>query len=235
MKKLLNLLLFLGVTALSTPKAFAEPLYVLQENVQQAILAEFENQGMEDEVEIEVYGGQTSFQFDKGETFKILVSGLRLDEASGKFFCSAEVFVDGKMAHKTDLQGRYFIIAKVYVPSVNLQKGDLIKEENLKQISMRLSKIKPQYIIEKEKIIGMEVKKPLREGRLIGSRDIGKHTLIKKGNTVNMLYSSAGIQIVAKGVAMTDGGKDDKIEVMNSKSKKSIFAIIIDKDNVEVR
>ena len=234
MKKLLHIFSFLCIFVLSTPNAFADVLYVAQEDFMTAIQEEFANQGYEEEVELEIFGGQSAFQFENALKFKILVSNLKFDETTGKFFCSAEVFVDGKMLQKTELQGRYFVINKVLVPAKNILKGDVIKEEDLKQISMRASKVKPTYVTEKEKIVEMEARKPLKEGRLISSRDVGKHTVIRKGDTINMLYSSSGVQIVAKGQALSDGGKGDKIEVMNTKSKRNIFAIIIDKDNVEV-
>ncbi|MFV0626500.1 MAG: flagellar basal body P-ring formation chaperone FlgA [Alphaproteobacteria bacterium] len=233
MKKWLNIFSFLCVFIFGTPEVFAETVTATPADFMSAIRGEFANQGYEDEMDLEIYGGQTSFQFENAKGFKIMVSNLNVDELNGKFSCFAEVFVDGKLEKKTDLQGRYFVISNVYVPARNLQKGDVIAEADLKQIAMRQSKVKPVYLTDKSKIVDMEAKKPLREGRLISSRDIGKHTLIKKGDTVNMLYQAAGIQIVAKGQALSDGGKGDKIEVMNTKSKKNIFVIIIDKDNVQ--
>ena len=42
------------------------------------------------------------------------------------------------------------------------------------------------------------------------------------------------MQITAKVQAMSDGAKGEKIEVMNTKSKKVLFAEVIDANTVEI-
>lgn len=219
----------------SFSEAKANGVYVSKEDVVNAIVEEFENQGVEDNIEIEFFGGQTNFSFEKGKSFKILVSSLVYDEGGSKFSCSLDIFVDEKHAQNANLQGRYFKIAEIYVPSININRGEIITEDMLKQLSVRQSKIKAGFVVEKEKIIGMEAKKSLKEGKMISLRDIGKQNIIKKGDLVNMHYSSSAMQIMAQGQAVTDAAEGDKIELLNTKSKKTVIGIVIDKDNVEVR
>lgn len=57
--------------------------------------------------------------------------------------------------------------------------------------------------------------------------------LIKKGDVVTVVYRTDKMQITAKVEALGDGGKGDKIEMLNPKSKKTLFGRVIDKDTVE--
>lgn len=224
----------LSVFCFSHSKAKAG-VYVGKEDVLNAVMEEFENQGFEDDIEIEFFGGQTNFEFEKGNSFKILVSSLLYDETSAKFSCSLDVFVDEKHAQNSNLQGRYFKLLEIYVPSQNINKGDLITDEMVKVITIRQSRIKAGFVVDSVGIVGMEAKKPLKEGKMISARDVGKQNIIKKGDLVSMHYNSSAMQIVAQGQAMSDAAQGEKIELLNTKSKKTLFGIVIDKNNVEVR
>jgi flagella basal body P-ring formation protein FlgA len=63
---------------------------------------------------------------------------------------------------------------------------------------------------------------------------LSKPTLIKKGDKITIIAKNNGFQISMKGTALTAGGKDDKIRVKNSKTKKIIQGIIFDAQTVKV-
>lgn len=103
----------------------------------------------------------------------------------------------------------------------------------LKQITVRQNRIKPSFVTDKERLAGKEAKKLLKEGKIVMDRDIGNQVLIKKGDVVTVVYRTDKMQITAKVEALGDGGKGDKIEMLNPKSKKTLFGRVIDKDTVE--
>lgn len=213
----------------------AEELLIVGENeVTEAIKTEFEEQGLDETLDLEFFGGQTIFHIKDAETAKILVSTLKIDEIQNKFSCNMEIFADGKSYAKTDIQGRYYVIGQIYVPAKNIQKGEIITPDMLKTISVRMNRVKPSYITDKDKLLNKEAKKVLSEGKIVTGRDIGSKMLIKKGETVTVVYKTDKMQITAKVEALGEGAKGDKIEVMNVKSKKVLSGIIVDRDTVEV-
>lgn len=236
MKKLLGIIFFFMFSFFCSVNAQADDgvLYISENDIMRAVEKAFDEEDFAEKVQIEIFGGSTSFAVQDASSYKILVSKLKLDELNNRFSCGIEVFADGKFVNKTDLQGKYYLISEAYVPAKNIQKGEILTMDNLKVIPVRANKVKADYIVEKEKIIDMEAKKPLREGKFITIRDIGKVNLIKKGDKVNMLYKSGGIQIIVKGEAVSEGAKGDKIELINTKSKKSVWGVVIDPDTVEV-
>lgn len=213
--------------------AKAENLLIVGEDeIRQAIEQEFVEQGQNQNVDLELFGGQTVFHIQNAQKAKILVSGLTLDELQNKFSCNAEIFADGKSFAKTDISGRFYLLSEIWVPARNIQKGELIKPEMLRQIQVRVNRIKPSFVTDKDKLVGLEAKKLLKEGKIVSDRDVGKQMLIKKGDTVTVVYKTDKMQITAKVEALNDGGEGDKIELLNPKSKKTLFGEVLDKDTV---
>ena len=207
---------------------------VSTEEVEDAIKKEFSEQGLEDEIELEIYGGQSSFNFPEANQAKIMVSNLKYDETQNKFTINVEIFADGKSSAKDSLIGKYYLMEEVFVPAENLDKGQIIQEQNLKKIKLRSSRIKSAYITEKEKLIGKEVKRALKIGKLISSKEIGMPLAVHKNDKVNLIYKTERMQIIAKGIAQEDGSKGEKIEVENSQSRKKVYGTVVSSDTIDV-
>lgn len=215
--------------------ANAEDLLIVREDeIAEVIKEEFVEQGMEETADLEFFGGQTFFQIEDARTAKILVSDLKTDELQNKFSCKVEIFADGKAYAKTEVQGKYYVLGEVYVPARNINKGEVITEDMLKTIRIRMNRIKPANVIDKDKLINKETKKSLKEGKVVNARDIGNKILIRRNDIVTIVYKTDKMQITAKVQAMSDGAKGEKIEVMNTKSKKVLFAEVIDANTVEI-
>ena len=214
--------------------ASAENLLIVGEDeIRQAVKEEFVEQGQNQALDLEFFGGQTVFHIENAQKAKILVSGLKQDELQNRFSCNAEIFADGRLYARTEFTGRYYLLGEVWVPSRNIQKGEVIAPEMLKQISIRLNRVKPSFVTEKEQLVGKEAKKLLKEGKIVTDRDIGNQILIKKGDVVTVIYKTDKMQITAKVEALSDGGKGDKIELLNTKSQRTLFGNVVDKDTVE--
>ncbi len=225
---------WLILICLWTSSVSAQTRYLQENDFVVALEKEFVEQIGDDEIELEFFGGQTAFAFDDVQQLKIMMSAVKFDALQNKFWAEAEIFADGKSVAKTLLQGKYYILTEVVVPAKNINKGDLIKSDMLKNIKVRMNRIKPQNVTDITALIGSEAKRSLREGKLINENDIGKVMLIKKGDVVRSIYKTPKMQISAKVEALEDGGKGDKIEVRNVNSKRVIFAEIVDANTVVV-
>lgn len=207
---------------------------VSEADIADAVKKEFVEQGIDQEMELELFGGQTSFVIDEASRFKIMVSTLKYDELQNKFSADVEIFADGSHYAKTALQGKYYLMTEISVPARNINKGEVIGSEDLKKISVRVSRVKPQFVVEEEKLLNKEAKRALKESRMISEKDIGDKVVIRKGDIVTSVYKTRNMQITAKSEALSDGNAGGKIEVMNIKSKKTMFGRVVDADTVEI-
>ena len=229
---------FWGIIAgicLSAVQAMAgETLFVSEKEIADAVRREFAEQGVEEQMEMEFFGGQTTFALENAKQVKIMISGLVFDAEQNKFSATAEIFADGKAAAKTSLYGKYYIMQEIKVPAVLIEKGEVIAAENLKTVLMRSNRLKTGVLTEESELVGMQAKRTLKEGKIINDRDVGAQIIIKRGKIVTSVYRSKGLQITAQAEALEDGAKGERIELVNTKSAKKFFAKVIDAETVEI-
>lgn len=227
------LFIMLSIFALDMKMAYAD-VSISSDDVEQALIKEFSEQGLDSDLELDIFGGQDSFFIPEAKSAKIMVSNLKYDETQNKFSCNVEIFADGKSAAKSSLIGKYYIMEEVYVPAQNMDKGEILQASNLKKVRVRHTRLKPMYVTELSKLEGKEVKRALKAGKLISDKEIGAPLLVYKNDKVDLQYKTKQMQIVAKGVAQEDGAKGQKIEVENSQSHKKVYGTVISADTIEV-
>lgn len=214
--------------------AFAETLNVTESDVSRVVAEEFAEQGLDEELELEFFGGKSSFAIENAKKAKIMASGLKYDETQNKFSVRVEIFADGRSVAVSDLQGKYYVLDEAWVPNRNINKGETLTEQDLKVVKVRRNRLKPTVLSKKEQLVEKEAKRSLKEGKLINEREVGSRILVRKGDIVTLVYKSGQMQITAKGEALSDGAKNQKIEAENTKSKKKVYGIVTDTDTVEV-
>ena len=234
MKKWIIYSLFVLIFIAGNVKAAENVLVVSEDDVSEAIRKEFLEKGRLETVDLEFFGGQTVFQIEDAQQAKILVEGLKTDDLANKFSCKVEIFADGKAFARTTVSGKFYVLGDAYVPARPIDKGEVISQDMLKVIPVRMNRIKPNFVVDADKLVNNEAKKYLKEGKIITDRDIGPKILVKKNDLVTLVYKTDNMQITVRGTARQDGAKGDKIEVENSKSKKILIGVVEDADTVNI-
>lgn len=215
---------------------YAASLAVLTEDdMISAIKKEFAEEGVDTPMELELFGGKTSYSFENVQKLKVMVSHLKYDEEQNKFSATAEIFADGVAKDKTILNGRYYLLQNVWVPAEDIEKGTVLTADMLKTISVRENRIKSSHVTELEKLVGSEVKKTMKAGKMFTDRDIGQVILIKKGKIVTAVYKAKGLQITTKAEALEDGAAGQMIGMTNLKSGKKFQARVTGAETVEIQ
>lgn len=234
MSKFVSLFFGLFVLVALPSIGWADSLELNEDAVKAAIIEEFEEQGTQGELDLELFGGQSSFTIDNAKTAKVMVSQLKKDELQNKFTCQLEIFADGKPFARTSISGKYYVLNEVYVPSKNIAKGETIKAEDLKMIKIRANRVKPSNVTTLEQLVDKDTKRSLKEGKLVLGREVGDVRIIKKGDIVTSVYRTNKMQITAKAEAQENGAKGQTIEAINTKSNKKIYGVVKDATTIEV-
>jgi flagella basal body P-ring formation protein FlgA len=217
--------------------AVAEARYILTlglEDISKAVAKEFAEQGIEENIELEIFGGKTAFVLENAENAKIMMSNMKIDEEQNRFEAKAEIFADGKLVDTTELVGRYYLVQKIWVPIRDIAKDELIKEEDLGLQDQRANRIKKESLIAKSDLIGKQALKLLKADKAVAKDDVCDEIIVKKGESVTVIYQHKGLQITAKMQALESGSKGQSIKVLNNKSDKEIVAKVVDKHVVEI-
>ena len=85
----------------------------------------------------------------------------------------------------------------------------------------------PGAILDPAAIVGMETRVALYAGRPIRPGDIGPPALVDRNQTVQLVYRTAGLAILAEGRAMERGGAGDGVRVMNLDSRTIVRGTVL--------
>lgn len=220
------------ISTLIAKSAFALTLGI--DDVAEAVKAEFVEKGLGDSVDLEFFGGKTSFDIGNAKDFKILLDKLETSEGSDKFSVEAEIFADGESVAQTKLSGRYFVLQEIAVPLRDVSKDEIIKQEDVSYLMVRAGKIKNDTLRDDYKLVGKQAVRTLKAGKPVSEKDVREEVIVRKGQDVLVVYKNKGLQITSKMEALEDGAKGERIKLLNTKSGKEVAGKVVDKNMVEV-
>lgn len=164
----------------------------------------------------------------------ITIQDFSLDQKSGKFSATVSA-PDGEGQFVTSLvRGRTHAIS--YVPTLNstVTPGKQITERDIAWVAMPTLSIGRNIIRNKSQLIGMTPKRGLTPKIPLRLSDLSRPEIVNRGKIVSIIFKSGKISLTAIGKAIESGGRGDVIRVMNSKSHKTIDAVITGPAQVQV-
>jgi len=171
---------------------------------------------------------------EDGSVEDISVEKFTFHQKTGKFSAMLSVPTDDGTYKTATISGRTHAIS--HVPTLNRQvpPGQEITELDIGWTSMPTLRIGRNIIRTKTQLIGMTPRRGVTPSTPIKLSDLKKPTIINRGTRVNILFHSGKINLTATGKAIESGGRGDIIRVMNSKSHKTIEAMVIGPGQVQV-
>lgn len=155
---------------------------------------------------------------------------LRLDFAREEFHASFIPYEQDELP--TTLKGKYQVSMSVPMLKERLNKGDVIQQSHIHTVRMPFKPKQERIIVVADQIIGKETQRVLLPNQLIASADIRSPQVIKRRDTISIIYETPHLTVKTLGVSLDSGSIGDRIRVRNDKSKQVISAIIKDKDTV---
>ena len=118
-------------------------------------------------------------------------------------------------------------------------KGSILEEDNIVMQKVSLLSLAPDVIVKKEDLVGKAPKsKILQAMQTIQSSDLITPFVVKRGDTVTVIYRTPALVLTTKAKALKDGvvGEILTFEVKKQKNgNKHIEAVIVDQDKAEVK
>lgn len=228
------LVIVLGLLFMPLVVGAKEGVYLGLDDISEAVVSEFVNQGLGDDVELEFFGGKTSFSIEDASVVKIMIIDLHVDEDSGKFTAEAEIFADGNSVAKTTLLGRAYMLGNVWVPIREIVKDEVIGSDDIKLVKMRLNRLRGDVISDEKDLIDKQAVRNLKEGKPVATKDVRDEVVVKRGDKVMVVYNYKGLHITSRMEALEDGAKGKMIRLLNAKSSKEISGKVLSKNMVVI-
>jgi len=124
------------------------------------------------------------------------------------------------------------------VPVVVLKRPVLNKailsQEDITIELKPLSRLPQDVILDKDFVIGKEVRMSLKAGTILRYSHIERPVVIKRNQMVYIVARGKNFIVKAKGIALQDGRSGSSIKVKNISSKKILWGKVISSEEVEV-
>ncbi len=123
----------------------------------------------------------------------------------------------------------------VWVAARDLPRGALLAEEDVR-VERRESRRTPSDAsrADSDAIVGMQLRRSVREGRVLRDRWLEPASTVKRGQVVRLVVRSGGLQILGKGRAVSDGAVGERIRVVNLDSRREIVGRVARDGSVHV-
>ena len=145
----------------------------------------------------------------------------------------ARIFVNGKPYRDVP----FMVSIKVF-DLVLIANHDLRIETPVVESDFRVEEIaidgRTEYLKDSKEIKGLVPHRFIRAGSPITIDYFQQPVAVESGHVVKILFKQGGLQVVAKGIAMTRGRIGQVIKVKNEASQKILSAKVIDSQTVEV-
>lgn len=106
----------------------------------------------------------------------------------------------------------------------SLATGEMVQPEDLVWVKMAAAPSDAPR--DADDVIGMTVKRPLRQGAAASLRDVSTPQVIKAGDIVAVTYEDDGVALTLQGKAMANAAIGESLMVQNTASKKIIETVV---------
>lgn len=116
----------------------------------------------------------------------------------------------------------------------SLTRGHVLQPEDVEVARRDVGTLPRGYFTDPADAVGMVLRRPANAGDLLTPNLINRPTLISRGDEIWLLIENDRISISAKGVALEDGTRGQRIRVRNTSSDREIEGEVIDRHQVRV-
>jgi flagella basal body P-ring formation protein FlgA len=105
----------------------------------------------------------------------------------------------------------------------SLNTGDIVQPQDLTWSREAVAGVDAPR--DPDSVIGMAVRRPLREGDTVSLRDISAPVVIKRDDVISVTFAISGLNVTLQAKALTDAAAGQSVSVMNPASRKIIQAV----------
>ncbi len=109
-----------------------------------------------------------------------------------------------------------------------LREADLVIERRPRRLTGR------DVITDRKEAIGLAARNSLQAGRLLRAADLMKPELVRRNESVMLIYQVPGVSLTARGTAIESGAEGDHISVRNEQSRRTVQGIVVSPGRVVV-
>jgi flagella basal body P-ring formation protein FlgA len=207
---------------------------ITNDDVGKAVAEQMQKQGFRQQVTATLNPAPSTVIYSADHPLKIAIHALQVDTDAKLWQGQVYVIANNKTETVKPIAGRYDATLTVPVLTRQLRSGDVIEATDIEMKSFPERQLRKDTVTSLNAIVGQSPRGMISPGRPLRMAEIIQPTVIKKGDLVEMNYSTPYMHIRATGEALEDGSNGSLIRVKNNKSDKAISARVTAPGQVEV-
>jgi flagella basal body P-ring formation protein FlgA len=155
------------------------------------------------------------------------VAALRFDPTRRRFDAGLEIAGGpGGAPLRLRFSGTAVEMVETATVTRDVERGDILKASDV-ALERRPRIEVGRDTLNRAPAIGMQMKRGLRAGAVLRSADLAKPDLVTRGQSVTLVYHSAGITLTIRGKALDSGTEGDTVTVLNLQSKREVQGTVV--------
>ena len=153
-------------------------------------------------------------------TYEVTGSSVR-ERFIGNVTATIDFYVNGEKVRTLGVVGKVEVFGNVYLASRPLKQNEMISAADLEVHKMNLTDAADRFATRPDQVENRRVLRNIGVHQPLELRDLDKPLVLKRGDSVKIVYDEPGFSVTAKGQANADGGVGDTLSVTNVESKKT--------------
>lgn len=146
---------------------------------------------------------------------------------------TVEFYVDGRKAASTSVSATVHCVQRVVHTLHPIKKNQLITPGDIDVRPLEGGDGEQGFFEEAGDVVGKQALRDLDGLQPIRKNDAADALVVKRGDSVTIVYETPGLKVTAGGQARQNGIKGQVIKVVNTKSNRSLDCRVIDSETVE--
>lgn len=147
---------------------------------------------------------------------------------------SVQVIVDGQAVKKIVTPATIEVWSDVVIAAKPLGRYQPIQADDILIKKMNLARVPFNVIASADLVLGRRASRNIAANSVLRSDQVEMPPIVRRGDVVQVVAESEVLKVSAKGLAKENGAKGDRIQVMNLRSKKIIYAQVVGEQTVQV-
>jgi flagella basal body P-ring formation protein FlgA len=148
-------------------------------------------------------------------------------------FC-VHILVNGQDAVKVHAPATIEVWSDVVLAAKPLGRYQPIEAGDIVVRKMNQARVPANAIVRADQVLGLRARHNIAANCVLRNDQIESPPVVRRGDVVQMVAESEVLKVAVKAVAKENGAVGERIRVMNLRSRKIIYAQVLDKQTVQV-
>ncbi|EJW09678.1 Flagellar basal-body P-ring formation protein FlgA [Rhodovulum sp. PH10] len=155
------------------------------------------------------------------------VSRASYDVRTGRFDITLDI-PGSAVARRLPLRftGTLHELVETLVLARSIQRGEVVRTSDVTVERRPKSEVPMDAAPTDARVIGLAARQTLRAGQSLRLADLTKPDLVKRDDTVTIVYRAPGLLLTTRGRALESGAEGDLVSAMNLQSKRTVQGVV---------